>query len=82
MPRTSLPTLLFLLRYVLASPFSSLMTMVAEPVERPPATPGSAEFWEKVVISIALVLAGGVFAGLGWYFMVSLAHIDTLLASH
>lgn len=62
MPRTTLPTLLFLLRAALATPFSKILN-TNDPVEGPPAEPGSTEFWSKMLISTGLVLAGGVFAG-------------------
>ncbi|KJA20892.1 hypothetical protein HYPSUDRAFT_42714 [Hypholoma sublateritium FD-334 SS-4] len=56
-----LPTFLFLLRTVFASPYLRLKTV---PGEVEPAHPGSSEFWTKLVVSVVLVLAGGVFAGL------------------
>ncbi|PPQ83850.1 hypothetical protein CVT25_000909 [Psilocybe cyanescens] len=58
--RLKIPTLVFLLRTASASPF--FRTNI--PGEDEPAEPGSSEFWTKVFISIGLVLAGGVFAGL------------------
>ncbi|PPQ98287.1 LOW QUALITY PROTEIN: hypothetical protein CVT26_013511 [Gymnopilus dilepis] len=58
--RYNFPILVFLLRAALASPhIRSNVSVDAEP-----AKPGSSEFWTKVVISVLLVLAGGVFAGL------------------
>lgn len=59
-PRTT--TLLFLLRTALASPqyFGSGEHV---PLKHPGAEPGSPEFWEKLIVSSILVLAGGVFAG-------------------
>jgi len=57
--RSSLPTLVFLLRAALASPYARRTI----PVEEPPARPGSEEFYTKLLISAGLVLAGGVFAG-------------------
>ena len=50
---------------VRASPatlFSSVSTLTPASDE-PGETPGSPEFWYKLVISTVLVLAGGVFAG-------------------
>jgi len=56
------PLLLFLVRNVFASPFRTRYSDGTS--HRPPAVePGSPEFWEKLIISAALVLAGGVFAG-------------------
>lgn len=57
--RSNLPTLIFLLRTTLASPYFRNNV----PAEEPPAEPGSSEFWSKLLISVGLVLAGGVFAG-------------------
>ncbi|KAF8168559.1 hypothetical protein B0H34DRAFT_64283 [Crassisporium funariophilum] len=60
MRRFNLPTLVLLLRTAFASPYLKRSV----PDHEPPAEPGSSEFWSKLFISIALVLAGGVFAGL------------------
>ena len=57
--RSNLPTLIFLLRTTLASPYFRNNV----PVEEPPAEPGSPDFWTKLLVSVGLVLAGGVFAG-------------------
>lgn len=46
----------------MASPY--LRAFVPVPGEDEPTKPGSPEFWEKLFISIGLVLIGGVFAGL------------------
>ena len=54
----NLPTLVSLLRIVLASP-----TFKRTGNNEQGAKPGSSDFWTKVIISIGLVLAGGVFAG-------------------
>ncbi|KAF9561518.1 DUF21-domain-containing protein [Agrocybe pediades] len=54
------PALIFLIRAATASPFFK----TTPPDESEPAEPGSSEFWWKLVISVGLVLAGGVFAGL------------------
>ncbi|KXN92794.1 hypothetical protein AN958_04721 [Leucoagaricus sp. SymC.cos] len=54
---------MFLLRTALASPFALVNTRNV-PVEPPEAPRGSPEFWFKLMISMGLVLAGGVFAGL------------------
>lgn len=52
-------------RLARAMPWSSQAALaVAAAVEEKPAPIGSEEFWIKVVISIGLVLLGGVFAGL------------------
>ena len=66
-PRTNLrmklrsSTIMFLLRTVLASPFRRAMQHHSPDI---PSTPeGSPEFWLKLMISMCLVLAGGVFAG-------------------
>ncbi|EDR04809.1 uncharacterized protein LACBIDRAFT_304068 [Laccaria bicolor S238N-H82] len=57
----SLPAILFLIRTALASPY---LARVRSQVGDDKAEPGSSEFWSKLLISTALVLAGGVFAGL------------------
>ena len=57
-------TLPFLVRGALASPY--LERMVNFPVEELPAGPGLSEFCSKIIISVFLVLAGGVFAGWAW----------------
>lgn len=54
----NLPTLVSLLRIVLASP-----TFKGTGNNDHGAKPGSPDFWTKLIISIGLVLAGGVFAG-------------------
>ncbi|KAF8190067.1 hypothetical protein BJ912DRAFT_965635 [Pholiota molesta] len=56
-----LHTTLFLLRTVLASPHLRLKNA---PIEVEPTKPGSSEFYSKIIVSMVLVLAGGVFAGL------------------
>ncbi|KIJ93591.1 hypothetical protein K443DRAFT_135002 [Laccaria amethystina LaAM-08-1] len=56
-----LPAILFLIRTALASPY---LARVRSQVGDDEAEPGSPEFWSKLLISTALVLAGGVFAGL------------------
>lgn len=53
----NLPTLVSLLRIARASPVFSLRG------NNGGAHPGSPDFWTKLIISIGLVLAGGVFAG-------------------
>jgi len=58
-PKT-LPAILFLIRTALASPY---LGRVRSQVGDDEAEPGSPEFWSKLLISTALVLAGGVFAG-------------------
>ena len=59
--RSNLPTLLFLItRTALASPY--LKRMVKMPLHAEPTTELS-EVWSKLIISVFLVLAGGVFAG-------------------
>ena len=55
------PLLLVLFRTVFASPFRTRYSGGTS--HSHPAEPGSPEFWEKLIISAALVLAGGVFAG-------------------
>lgn len=57
--RSNLPALIFLLRAALASPYIRKNV----PIDTEPVKPGSSEFWSKVIISVLLVLAGGVFAG-------------------
>jgi metal transporter CNNM len=57
--RSNLPTLIFLLRTTLASPYFRDNV----PIGDPPAEPGSSQFWSKLLVSVGLVLAGGVFAG-------------------
>ena len=54
----TLPTLLFLTRAALASPYLKRMVFDEQLTE-----PGSPEIWSKLIISVFLVLAGGVFAG-------------------
>ena len=59
--RSKFPTLLFLLtRTALASPYFTRMTQI--PLYAEPTTHLS-EFCSKLIISVFLVLAGGVFAG-------------------
>ncbi|KAF5312205.1 hypothetical protein D9619_003720 [Psilocybe cf. subviscida] len=60
--RARLPTMLALLRGALATPY--LRARFVPTGEPDAAEPGSSEFWWKLIISIGLVLAGGVFAGL------------------
>ena len=55
------PTIMFLLRTVLTSPFRH--TIQHHPSDIPISPEGSPEFWLKLMISMGLVLAGGVFAG-------------------
>jgi len=54
---------MFLLRKVLASPFGHVKIRVPRDIDIPDATESSPEFWLKLMISMGLVLAGGVFAG-------------------
>ena len=63
MPRANVPTLLFLMRAALASPY------LRAPINSEP-TPTPSDFWSKLVISVFLVLAGGVFAGWGGVFFL------------
>jgi metal transporter CNNM len=53
---------MFLARMALASPFALVKTRNV-PADIPEAPEGSPEFWFKLMISMCLVLAGGVFAG-------------------
>ena len=53
-------TLIFLIRVAVASPFVRYVSIGHNENH---TAPGSSEFWTKLVISIGLVLAGGVFAG-------------------
>lgn len=59
------PIFLFLAQAALASPFSGTLGEPAFELytakEHP--EPGSTQFWWKLIISMVLVLAGGVFAG-------------------
>ena len=58
------------------SAFSSLVhasPAALDPSDEPGEQPGSPEFWYKLVISIGLVLAGGVFAG---YVLVVCVHFS------
>ena len=55
------PLLLVLIRTVFAVPFRTRYSDGTS--HHHPTEPGSPEFWEKLIISAALVLAGGVFAG-------------------
>ncbi|KAF9444516.1 DUF21-domain-containing protein [Macrolepiota fuliginosa MF-IS2] len=57
------PTVLFLLRTVFASPFGLASTRHVA-AGTPDVSRDSPEFWWKLFISMILVLAGGVFAGL------------------
>ncbi|KAJ2934995.1 hypothetical protein H1R20_g2114, partial [Candolleomyces eurysporus] len=58
--RPKLASTLFLLaRLAFASPFLKQTSEHGEP-----ATPGTPEFYEKVAISVVLVVVGGIFAGL------------------
>ncbi|KAI0735771.1 hypothetical protein C8Q76DRAFT_853940 [Earliella scabrosa] len=61
-----LPVLLSLLAPANAFPtLHSLFTTTTIPeTEEPGEEPGSPEFWYKLIVSVGLVLAGGVFAGL------------------
>ena len=70
--RSNLPTLIFLLRTTFASPYFRNNA----PIEELPAEPGSSEFWTKLLVSVGLVLAGGVFAG----FVVAFYDRSSLLA--
>ena len=60
-----LPVLLSLLAPANAFPtLHSLFTTTTIPeTEEPGEEPGSPEFWYKLIVSVGLVLAGGVFAG-------------------
>ncbi|KAH9850607.1 DUF21-domain-containing protein [Lenzites betulinus] len=76
--------LLALLRPLLpvnASP--ALLALFAPPEkDEPGETPGSPEFWYKLVVAIILVLAGGVFAGLTLGLMgLDELHLRVLAAS-
>ncbi|KAI0691244.1 hypothetical protein C8T65DRAFT_745517 [Cerioporus squamosus] len=63
-PAMRLPRLLALVHSVHAFPtIYSLLAQVPE-TDEPGEQPGTPEFWYKLVVSIGLVLAGGVFAGL------------------
>ncbi|CDO71718.1 hypothetical protein BN946_scf184920.g2 [Trametes cinnabarina] len=54
----------------------------SEPQDEPGEPPGSPEFWYKLIVSIALVLAGGVFAGLTLGLMgLDELHLRVLAAS-
>ena len=57
------PTIMFLLRTVLVSPFGHVKIRVPRDIDIPDAIESSPEFWLKLMISMGLVLAGGVFAG-------------------
>jgi len=52
---------MFLLRTVLAWPMRNVIQR--HPPDLPDTPEGSPEFWLKLMISMGLVLAGGVFAG-------------------
>jgi metal transporter CNNM len=56
----TLSTCLFLTRTAFASPYFKFRNTL---LDEGSAEPGSSEFWTKLVISVGLVLAGGVFAG-------------------
>ena len=56
----TLSTCLFLTRTAFASPYFIFRNTLRDEGS---AEPGLSEFWTKLVISIGLVLAGGVFAG-------------------
>ncbi|KAH9891187.1 hypothetical protein C8Q73DRAFT_792624 [Cubamyces lactineus] len=81
--RFLLPLTLSLLRTSRAVPTVFSLLLPAEPADDGPGeTPGSPEFWYKLVVSIALVLAGGVFAGLTLGLMgLDELHLRVLAAS-
>lgn len=56
-----IPLIASAVRYANASPYSVFNNVPTPDVEG--ESPDSAEFWYKVVLSIGLVLLGGVFAG-------------------
>jgi metal transporter CNNM len=64
--------LLLVSKAVTASPFLQLAT--AKTPHHVPE-PWSPEFWERILLSAVLVLAGGVFAGYVMHVHVSLAHL-------
>lgn len=67
---------------VLASPFGHVKIRVPRDIDIPDATEGSPEFWLKLMISMGLVLAGGVFAGLTLGLMgLDELHLRVLAAS-
>lgn len=73
---------MFLLRKVLASPFGHVKIHVPRDIDIPDATESSPEFWLKLMISMGLVLAGGVFAGLTLGLMgLDELHLRVLAAS-
>jgi len=57
------PTLIALLHAVSASPHYTAHNGKKHRTGHPGAEPGSEEFWYHLIVSIFLVLAGGVFAG-------------------
>lgn len=70
MRRSNLPTLVFLIRSAMASPFLRRMVGITTGLDKTTMMTtlaserhGSSEFLSKLVISVFLVLAGGVFAG-------------------
>ena len=74
MRRSNLPTLVFLIRSAMASPYLKRMVGITTTTTTglnemtttttlASAEHGSSEFLSKLVISVFLVLAGGVFAG-------------------
>ncbi|KAI0324347.1 DUF21-domain-containing protein [Cubamyces sp. BRFM 1775] len=81
--RTLLPLTLSLLRTSRAVPTVFSLLVPAEPSEDAPGEPpGSPEFWYKLIVSIVLVLAGGVFAGLTLGLMgLDELHLRVLAAS-
>ncbi|KAI9068870.1 DUF21-domain-containing protein [Trametes sanguinea] len=81
-PRTLVPLVLSLLRSSRAVPAVFAMFVPSEPQDEPGEPPGSPEFWYKLIVSIALVLAGGVFAGLTLGLMgLDELHLRVLAAS-
>ncbi|KAF9561507.1 DUF21-domain-containing protein [Agrocybe pediades] len=64
--KLSAPTLIALVRVVSASPHYHALRHSGKKhrTGHPGAEPGSEEFWYHLIVSIFLVLAGGVFAGL------------------
>ncbi|KDR70057.1 hypothetical protein GALMADRAFT_230380 [Galerina marginata CBS 339.88] len=57
-----IPTIILLMRVVSASPYYNVMKK--HKTGHPGAEPGSEEFWYHLIVSMFLVLFGGVFAGL------------------
>ncbi|KAI8983294.1 DUF21-domain-containing protein [Trametes punicea] len=81
--RTVLPLLFSFLHSSRALPTVFSFLVPAKPEDDAPGEPpGSPEFWYKLIVSIALVLAGGVFAGLTLGLMgLDELHLRVLAAS-